>query len=135
MSGLRPGVTRRKTLSRLSSPKATEELLCSPLNSVEWTSVSRSWPASRWKVRPPYSGSVSGSVAAKASQVDLHRLAVVDRVVGVHLAEVLVVVRAEVGVVDPALLLGVVGERHLVALDRGVLAVGGGVLHGEDVDR
>ncbi len=53
MSGLRPGVTRRKTLSRLSSPKATEELLCSPLNSVECTSVSSSCPASRWKVSPP----------------------------------------------------------------------------------
>ena len=36
MSGLTPGVTRRKTFISASSPKATEELLCSPLNSVEW---------------------------------------------------------------------------------------------------
>ena len=42
MSGLRPGVTLRKTFIRLSSPNATEELLCSPLNSDECASVSRS---------------------------------------------------------------------------------------------
>ena len=49
MSGLTPGVTRRKTFISESSPKATEEFDCSPLNSVEWVVRSISWPSSRWK--------------------------------------------------------------------------------------
>ena len=53
MSGLTPGVTLRNTLSSASSPKASEELDCSPENSVECASVSRSWPGSRWNARSP----------------------------------------------------------------------------------
>ena len=43
MSGLTPGVTRRKTLSRLSSPKITDELLCWPEKNDERASTSSSW--------------------------------------------------------------------------------------------
>ena len=53
MSGLAPGVTLRNTFISASSPKATEELDCSPENSVECASRSRSWPGSRWKVSSP----------------------------------------------------------------------------------
>ncbi len=49
MSGLTPGVTLRKTFISESSPKATEELDCSPLKRVEWTVRSSSWPSTRWK--------------------------------------------------------------------------------------
>ncbi len=42
MSGFTPGVTLRKTFINASSPKATEELDCSPENSVECASGSRS---------------------------------------------------------------------------------------------
>src|SRR5438046_3041086 len=49
MSGLTPGVTLRNTFISASSPKATEELDCSPLNSVECASRSSSCPGSRWK--------------------------------------------------------------------------------------
>ena len=52
-SGLIPGVTLRKTLSRESSPNITEELDCSPLNSVEWASRSSSCPGSRWNTSSP----------------------------------------------------------------------------------
>ncbi len=68
MSGLRPGVTLRKTLSRLSSPNTTEVLLCSPLKRVECARVSRSWPPTRWNVSPPYSRVEPSGVAAKASR-------------------------------------------------------------------
>ena len=44
MSGLRPVLTLRNTFISESSPNATEELLCSPENSVECVSRSRSWP-------------------------------------------------------------------------------------------
>ena len=53
MSGLRPVLTLRNTFISESSPKATEELLCSPENSVECVSRSRSCPGSRWKVSSP----------------------------------------------------------------------------------
>ena len=49
MSGFTPGVTLRKTFISESSPKATDELDCSPENSVECASRSSSWPGSRWK--------------------------------------------------------------------------------------
>ena len=58
MSGLIPGVTLRNTLRIASSPKKTEELDCSPENSVEVASGSRSWPGTRWKVSAPCSSSV-----------------------------------------------------------------------------
>ena len=51
MSGFTPGVTLRNTFSRESSPKASEELDCSPEKRVEWASVSRSYPGSRWNSR------------------------------------------------------------------------------------
>ena len=53
MSGLTPGVTLRKTFISASSPNATDELDCSPEKSVEWASMSRSWPGSRWNMRSP----------------------------------------------------------------------------------
>ncbi len=55
MSGLTPGVTLRNTFISASSPKATEELDCSPLNSVECASRSSSWPGSRWNRSPSVS--------------------------------------------------------------------------------
>ena len=52
MSGFTPGVIRRKSFISESSPKATEELLCSPLNRVEWVARSSSCSPVRWKVSP-----------------------------------------------------------------------------------
>ena len=49
--GVAAGVTLRNTFIRLSSPKATEELLCSPENSVDRVSRSSSCPSSRWNHR------------------------------------------------------------------------------------
>ena len=63
-------------------------------------------------------------------EVDSHRLPVVHGVVGVRETEVVVGVRADVGVTDPLLLLGVVRKRHLVAL----LDPASGIADGEDVD-
>ncbi len=59
MSGFTPGVILRKTFIRESSPKATEEFDCSPLNSVECDSRSSSWPGSRWNCSGPPSGGAS----------------------------------------------------------------------------
>ena len=42
MSGFTPGVILRNTLSSESSPNATDELDCSPLNRVECASRSSS---------------------------------------------------------------------------------------------
>jgi hypothetical protein len=49
MSGFGPGVTFRNTFIRASSPKRTEELLCSPENNEECASRSSSTSSSRWK--------------------------------------------------------------------------------------
>ena len=54
--------------------------------------------------------------AAKARSHSAHRLAVVERVVRVHPAEVRLLPPAEEGVVEPGLGLGVEGQRHLVDL-------------------
>ena len=56
MSGFVPGVTRRKILSSACSPKATEELDCSPVNGVECAVVSSGSPGSRWKASGPSGG-------------------------------------------------------------------------------
>ena len=71
MSGFTPGVIRRKTFISASSPKASEELLCSPLNSVEWVERSRWCSPVRWKVSPEsvtwVPGSPSGETACSNS--------------------------------------------------------------------
>ena len=64
MSGFTPGVRRRNTFIRASSPYASEELLCSPLNRVEWVERSRSWVPVRWNVRPGWVAASSPSAAA-----------------------------------------------------------------------
>ncbi len=56
MSGFLPGVIRRKILSSASSPKATDELLCSPVNGVDCADGSSGSPGSRWKVSGPSGG-------------------------------------------------------------------------------
>ena len=56
MSGLVPGVILRNTFISESSPNATEEFDCSPLNRVEWVSRSSSWPGSRWNSSGPSGG-------------------------------------------------------------------------------
>ena len=43
----------RKTFISASSPKATDELDCSPEKSVECVSMSRSWPGRRWNISSP----------------------------------------------------------------------------------
>ncbi len=63
MSGLVPGVILRNTLRIESSPNATEELDCSPLNSVECASRSSSCPGIRSNRRSP-----SGLVSKACSQ-------------------------------------------------------------------
>ena len=79
MSGLMPGVTLRKTFISASSPKATEELDCSPLNSVEWAVevelVARQPMELQRRV-------TSGGVG-EGAQPQRHRLAVVQGVVDV----------------------------------------------------
>ncbi len=110
MSGLIPGVTLRKTLRIASSPKKTEELDCSPENSVDVASGSRSWPGTRWKF------SAAVLLLGEAPQPGAHRHAVVQRVVGVHPAVLGVLPPADEGVVEPVLGLGVVDQRHLVEL-------------------
>src|SRR3954466_4175321 len=98
MSGFTPGVTFRNTFISASSPNATEELDCSPLNSVDVASRSSSWPGSRRNTRPPSSPAALAAAQAAAPRVaaarggrgggegplpQRHGIAVVDRVVGV----------------------------------------------------
>ena len=66
MSGLLPGVILRNTFIRLSSPNASEELLCSPENNVEWVVMSSSCPGRRWNV--------SRSCACPVSKARSHRI-------------------------------------------------------------
>ena len=87
MSGLMPGVTLRKILSRASSPNITEELDCSPLNSVEWASRSRSWPGSRWKTGRPRDRTAVGDPGRERPEQVLHGVAVVDGVVDERVTE------------------------------------------------
>ena len=67
MSGLTPGVTLRKTFISASSPNATDELDCSPEKSVEWASMSRSWPGSRWNMRSPRTSTAASVDAVRAN--------------------------------------------------------------------
>ena len=107
MSGFTPGVTLRNTFISASSPKATEELDCSPLNSVECASRSSSWPGSRWNRSP---SSALGRRGVEGPLPQRHRLAVVQRVVGVHPAVVGVLPPADERVVEPGL--GLLVERQ-----------------------
>ena len=102
MSGLIPGVTLRNTLRIASSPKKTEELDCSPENSVE-RGLGVEVVAGH-----PVEGQRAVLLLGEASQPGPHRHLVVQRVVGVHPAVVGVLPPADEGVVEPVLGLGVV---------------------------
>ena len=56
MSGLVPGVTRRKIFSSACSPNATDELDCSPVNGVDGAVGSSGSPGSRWNASGPSGG-------------------------------------------------------------------------------
>ena len=78
MSGLSPGLILRNTLRSESSPKATEELDCSPHEQRRVRRPGRARdPASRWNVsaRRLVAASAAKAVAASSG----HRLAVVER--------------------------------------------------------
>ena len=96
MSGFAPGVTRRNSFIRLSSPKTTEELLCSPLSIVDRASTSISG------VADPVEHDVSGCLAGgEALQPQRRRGVVVQGVVGPDLAELVVVPVPDQGVLEP----------------------------------
>ena len=116
MSGLGPGVTLRNSLSTESSPKATEELDCSPVKrvpsavGVELVARAGGGRSARRPRRAP------SAAAPNACSHSARRRAVVQRVVGVDPAEVGVLPPADERVVEAVLGLGVVGQRHLVEL-------------------
>ena len=66
MSGLTPGVTLRKTFISASSPKATDELDCSPENSVECASRSSVVAGQPVEPQPVGSTTVRLPAASKA---------------------------------------------------------------------
>ena len=125
MSGLTPGVTLRKTFISASSPKATEELDCSPEKSVEWALEVEVVPGQAVEDQQ-HRGRRGGRrgrrrATANAAQPQGHRLAVVERVVDERVAVVLVVPLADERVGEAVLRLGVEGERELVVVGRPVV--------------
>ncbi len=83
--GVAPGVILRNTFIRLSSPKATEELLCSPENSADVLSV-------QFVAGEPVEVQLVAVLRLGGERLQPQRggLPVVQGVVGVHVAELVV---------------------------------------------
>ena len=79
MSGFTPGVILRNTFIRQSSPNATDEFDCSPENSVECVSRSRSWPGSRWKRSPLASSCRLPPLSPSAASKDRSQRSIASR--------------------------------------------------------